>query len=103
MADANVPLNPWHPMTDPVDIKHIGKLIEELGELQAALARCLIQGIDEQEPVSGVINRGWLENEVADVEAGLFLLKYRFGLDQEYMTNRSQKKTARLQEWHRMA
>lgn len=49
--------NPWHPISDPVDLKHLGKLSEELGECSAAVARCIIQGIDECEPVTGKINR----------------------------------------------
>jgi len=54
-------VNPWHPMSDPVDIKHLGKLLEELAEgvnalnevasamnkAASAVARCLIQGINE--------------------------------------------------------
>lgn len=49
--------SPWHPMTDSVDLKHLGKLMEELGECQAAIARCIIQGIDSAEPVTGKINK----------------------------------------------
>lgn len=33
--------NPWVPMSNPLDIKHIGKLAEEANELGAAIARCL--------------------------------------------------------------
>lgn len=67
-------LNPWIPMSKPIDIKHLGKLAEELGEASSAVARCLIQGIDESEPVTGKLNRQWLEDELADVCANIQLV-----------------------------
>lgn len=102
--------NPWHPMNVPTDVKTIGKLIEELTELAAAASRaasaasrCLIQGIDEAEPVTGVINRAWLEDEIADVRANLFLTVERFGLDEVRMTERIVKKMRHLRSWHAQA
>ncbi len=103
MADPNVPLNPWHPMSDPVDLKIIGKLMEELGELQAALSRCLIQGINECEPVTKVPNKEWLWKEVADVRAGIIILQNRFDLPHKEIMDRQEVKRARLLEWHLMA
>lgn len=50
-------LNPWHPMTDAINLAHLGKLAEELNECGAAVARCIIQGIDGSEPVTGKPNR----------------------------------------------
>lgn len=100
---ADVPLNPWNPITDPVTLKHIGKLQEELGELQAALARVLIQGIDEVEPVTKKSNRLWLTEEMGDVHAGLKLLVEHFDLDYEAMFTRAEIKSKRLREWHAMA
>ncbi len=101
--DANKFLNPWHPMTDMVDKKTIGKLLEELGECVAAASRCLIQGIDEREPVTDVVNREWLENEIADCFAGFKLCEERFKLDTARMNSRMMAKYNRLKEWHRMA
>lgn len=94
-------VNPWHPMTDPVDIKHVGKLQEELNELGAALARCLIQGIDEVEPTTKKCNRQWVEEEIADVYVNLALVEERFGL--KYMYERMERKDEALRKWHRMA
>lgn len=94
-------LDPWHPMTDLVDIKHIGKLQEELHELGAAIARCLIQGIDGVEPVTKKSNRLWLEEEIADVYANLSLVEERFGLKMMY--ERIETKQDKLSKWHRMA
>lgn len=97
----NVDKNPWHPMTDPVGIKHIGKLQEELGELNSALARCLIQGIDEAEPVTGKPNKQWLREEIADVYASLSLLEEHFNISCDY--ERIEQKQERLRRWHSKA
>lgn len=96
-------LNPWHPIQDPVTLKHLGKLLEELGELTSAVSRCLIQGIDETEPVTGKLNRHWLEDEAADVIAGIRLLTEHAKLNEVGMVERALKKMHRLREWHKMA
>lgn len=96
-------LNPWHPMSDPKDLKHLGKLSEELGECSAATARCLIQGIDEREPTTGKLNREWLEDEMADVAANMELVAERFGLDVERIKARRADKIVRLRTWHEQA
>lgn len=101
--DANVKLNPWHPMIDPVALKTLGKLAEELGECIAAVSRCVIQGIDECDPETGVPNREWLEDEIADILAGLNLTVDLFDLNRARIGHRSGEKQIRLREWHRMA
>ena len=93
-------LDPWHPMTDPVDIKTLGKLTEELNECGAATARCLIQGIDESNPETGEPNRTWLENEIADVLANIELTMIRFKLDPVRIDQRITEKLVRLRAWH---
>lgn len=95
--------SPWHPITDSVDLKHLGKLAEELGEACAAVSRCIIQGIDEEEPITGKSNREWLENELADVMANINLVSLRFGLDEDRMNVRMEKKAKQLIQWHAMA
>lgn len=95
--------NPWHPIQDPVDLKHLGKLSEELGEAQAAVSRCIIQGIEEEEPVTGRLNRECLENELADVTANISLVALRFELNKDRMNKRAAKKMAHLKQWHDMA
>ena len=95
-------LNPWVPMTDPIDVKHIGKLAEELGEAGSAAARCLIQGIDECEPVTGKLNRRWLEDEIADVRANIDLVVEHFKLDTVHIATRAEGKKDRLRRWHQM-
>ena len=102
MADADNlrAANPWHPMTRPIDLKHLGKLGEELNECGAAVARSIIQGIDEAEPDTGKINRRWLEDELADVDANRELVIEHFGLDRARMADRAAKKRAYLKKWH---
>ena len=95
--------SPWHPITDAVDLKHLGKFAEELGECTAAVSRCIIQGVDECEPVTGKSNHEWLEDEIADVIANAELVIQRFALDRKRMTDRSVKKMRHLKQWHDLA
>lgn len=95
-------LSPWRPMSRPIDLKHLGKLAEELGEAQAAVARCLIQGIAESEPVTHKPNREWLEDELADVQANIDLVKQHFALDEARMAERAERKKQHLAGWHAM-
>lgn len=108
MADWNdpafqPPLNPWHPDTDTVNLKHLGKLAEELSEAGSATARCIIQGIDECEPETGKLNREWLEDELADVMVNAELCTQRFGLNIERMAARMDRKREHLRRWHGLA
>jgi len=92
--------NLWVPITLPIDLKHLGKLGEELGEASAAVSRCIIQGMDGSEPTSGRINRDWLEDELADVLANIELVVERFGLNKLRMISRSSKKISFQERWH---
>ena len=102
-AKTNPRMNPWHPMTDTVDLKHLGKLGEEAGELGSAVARCIIQGVDEAHPVTGKVNREWLEDEIADVLANIELTVNRFDLDNGRINRRAVAKLEQLRAWHEMA
>lgn len=105
MADVCKPIqeiSPWYPMSRPIDLKHLGKLLEELGELQAATARCLIQGIDEYVPQTGKPNQQWLEEEIADVLAGIDLVTEHFSLNCVAIARRLERKKAGLRVWHKM-
>ncbi len=103
MKDDEIPAaayQPWRPMSNPQDIKTLGKLAEELGECQAAAMRCLIQGIEEHEPKTGYLNRLWLEDEIADVLANIELVVARFDLDKRRMEKRYAAKMPLLHAWH---
>jgi NTP pyrophosphatase (non-canonical NTP hydrolase) len=101
-TNADAPLSPWVPITDLVDLKHLGKLGEETGELSSAVARCIIQGMDGVNPDGGQVNREWLEDEIADVLANAALNIQHFKLDWERIKERRDKKMARLKTWHSM-
>jgi NTP pyrophosphatase (non-canonical NTP hydrolase) len=100
--DGDVALNPWMPEPHPVTRAILGKLGEELGELSAALSRCMIQGIHEVEPVTKVANRDWVQKETADVLAGISLLIDHLGLDEQMIWVRAQNKIKHLLKWHAM-
>lgn len=95
-------LNPWHPMQRPIDLKHLGKLGEEANELGAAINRCIIQGIDEREPITHKLNRDWLQDEIADVLANIELVREHFGLDAVSIRVRAERKKIHLRGWHSM-
>lgn len=99
--DATSPWDhPWHPMINPLDVKHLGKLGEESSELGSAIFRCLIQGIDEAEPVTRKVNRQWLTEEVADVLANIHLVRKHFKLDAAVIGRRITRKVELLKAWH---
>lgn len=60
--------SPWRAEKDPIRLAILGKLAEELGELQAAIARCIIQGVDGYHPATRKANIEWLAEEAIDVE-----------------------------------
>ena len=95
-------LNPWRPMTDALAVKHLGKLGEEANELGSAISRCIIQGVDECEPVTRKPNRQWLQDEIADVLANAELVMEHFGLDRDAIAERRLRKMKHLRGWHSM-
>ena len=96
---AQVALNPWHPITDRHQLRVLGKLAEELAEAGAMVARCIIQGVGESEPVTGKPNRTALEDELADVAACAGLAIRHFALDDNRMAARIDAKRAHLNAW----
>ena len=71
---------PWIPITDPQQLKALGKLAEELGELQSAIARCIIQGMDAKHPVTGKLNADWLVEELTDACVQIQVLHERLNI-----------------------
>ena len=103
-------LNPWHPITNSVDLKHLGKLLEEINEqievlskLGKVVSRCLIQGMDGTNPADGKANKQWLEEEVGDVVGNIDLVIDRFNLNRTFIADRAENKKQRLRTWHAMA
>jgi NTP pyrophosphatase (non-canonical NTP hydrolase) len=100
-VDDNQPA-PWRPEVDPIAIAALGKLLEELGEAAAIVARCLIQGIGEAEPVTGKANADALEEELADVAAAAEIAILHFGLRPRRIRERIDRKVQHLRGWHRL-
>lgn len=93
-------LNPWKPETDPQRIAVLGKLGEELGELTQMVNRCIIQGLEESEPVTGVPNRVALQKEIADVLATTTLAILYLKLDGDFVAQRGAGKAEELGGWY---
>lgn len=105
----NEQVSPWQPITDKIDLSHLGKsmeevgeLISELGKLQQIMARCVIQGVDEINPTSDKTNRHEITKEIADVYVQLELLTERLKLDCTFMIARYNKKKALQNEWRKL-
>lgn len=99
MSDGRI-LSPWKPEQEQIRLAILGKLLEELGEAVAITARCVIQGVDENEPNTHRPNREALEDELADVVAGIALVTEHFGLRQNRMEDRAHTKAKHLKTWH---
>lgn len=95
-------ISPWKPTTNTLHLKVLGKALEEFGEVSSAVARCIIQGIDECEPVTGKPNKRWLAEELADAYAVMSKLVEAFGLDKDFIEERAYKKYDGFTYWHSM-
>ncbi|MCK3780453.1 hypothetical protein MZK49_27585 [Ensifer sesbaniae] len=92
----------WKPETDIVLHQALGKCAEECAELSQALARCLIQGFHEAEPVTHKLNRTHLFEEVADFKAAL---RWLFDvLDEPFKgeSERERRKFDGFKHWQKM-
>lgn len=96
-------LSPWLSERDPLKLIVLGKLQEELGECTAAAGRCVIQGFDGVEPETGVPNKQWLEDEIADVLAAIDRATARLGLDRIRITERYWGKREHFSRWDTLA
>jgi len=97
-----VKMSKWVPTTDLMMLRRMGKLMEEMNELGAVAARCIIQGIDEVDPGTDMVNRERLWQEVADVYAQLDETVGRLKLDTIMIENRRATKRGYMQQWEEM-
>ena len=95
-------LTKWTPTTDLMMLRRMGKLGEELAELSNVASRCIIQGIDEVDPGSGVVNRLRLEREIADVIAQCEVTIEKLRLDDLMIAERILDKKGQMAEWEAM-
>ena len=77
---------PWHPMNNPVDIKHLGKLLEEIGEWNTAFGKASFyrrKGFTQQNHSFGAdhnVELRVLTEETADVQANVRLVLQHFNV-----------------------
>lgn len=90
----------WKPEPDVLIHQALGKACEEASELSNILARCLIQGLNEAEPVTGKPNRQALFEEIADIDAALQWLREL--VNDEYDGDRADRKLNGFRRWQRM-
>ena len=101
MAEGTGYPSPWTPETSQFRLAVLGKLAEEGSEVATAAVRCIIQGIDEEEPVTGKLNRTWLEDEIADIMAQCELAICALGLDYDRIEKRAATKREYTGSWQR--
>lgn len=92
-------MSKWEVTTDPLQLRRLGKLGEELGECSAVASRCIIQGINETDPSTRTPNRLRLESELADVMAQIACTIAALGLNNDYIQKRAAQKVEQMQEW----
>lgn len=92
----------WVPMSDPIDLAHLGKLGEEAAELARICSRIIIQGIEGTSPDDDKTNKHALEDEIADVFAMAGLCIARFKLSVDEISRREQGKKVMKRTWFDM-
>ena len=90
----------WKQEPDVIIHQALGKACEEATELASILARCLIQGLDQSEPVTGKPNRQALFEEIADLDAAVQWLR-ELARD-DYDESRAYRKLNGFRLWQRM-
>lgn len=91
--------SPWKSEPSAVKLAILGKLVEESGELIAAAARCIIQGVDGKHPVTGKPNLEWLLEEMADVQNMLNVAQDYTQHDTNEYADRIARKRAHIYQW----
>jgi hypothetical protein len=92
----------WTPDTNLMRLRRLGKLGEELNECGAVSNRCIIQGLLEIDPSSGLQNSLRLQNEMADVLAQIECTIVAFGFNRERIQDRVLDKISQMREWEDM-
>ncbi len=92
-------MSPWKHESDPLTIRRIGKLGEELAELSKVVCRIQIQGISGIDPKTGKSNKEALTEEIADVIAQCELSISQLSLRGSIIADRIEVKKQRMEEW----
>ena len=91
--------SPWRPEKDQVILALLGKASEEAAELINILCRAIIQGLDQDDPETGKPNILAIQDEVADMQAQLSLLKEYLDLNRVYIKERANAKFNHKDKW----
>jgi hypothetical protein len=91
-------ITPWQPEQNRFRLAALGKLAEEAGELSARASRCIIHGLDENDPDTSRTNRDELAGEVADVLACFEILREVLSIVPQ--ETRISSKANRFRHWH---
>lgn len=73
-------ISAWMPEREPVRLAMLAKIIEEATELAGRASRCIAQGLEGVDPVSGRTNFEELGREAADVTACIETAQAYFGI-----------------------
>jgi len=92
-------MNKWIPITEGWQLRRLGKLGEECGELSAITSRCIIQGMLGINPKTYEVNKNKLLDELADVQAQIGCTLLAFDLDQDYLARRVAEKIIQMRAW----
>ena len=98
----NTQYSPWMPITDIRTLRVLGKAAEETAELNKALARAIIQGLDGIDPHTGKDNKTAILEEIVDVFVSTELVVDLLDPDLRcsvWMTERQHNKFRKLKEW----
>ena len=96
----NSTISPWMPEQDKIYLATLGKLAEECNELAGRSARCIIQGMDENDPATGRTNLAELSREMADVQACIAMAQSALGVRID--DKRASDKLSGFRRWHGM-
>ena len=78
------------------------EIMRSVGGCVAAVARCIIQGVDEAEPSTGKINRDWLREAMIEVRCSCAAVINEYRLDSDVIMSRMTFKRGHLTRWHQM-
>ena len=70
-------LQKWVPTTNLMNLRRLGKTGEEVNELGAICARCIIQGLDGIDPKTGEMNLDKLADDAGGFTPGLQCVQVR--------------------------
>jgi hypothetical protein len=84
-------------MKSAEDIACLAPFCEALGVAAGAVARCMANGVEGNDAITGEPHRKWLEEKLAHVLASAAAVTKQFGLDQTNIAAQTLRRTEYLQ------